>query len=206
MLKFAPLVWQNLGRNKLRTALTGAAIAFAVALVCVLRTMPAGLDAMLASMATEHAHLGAQRGRPRLRACPTRTSTRCARCPASWTRSRWTWFGGVFDADKGVEFPNFAVDAGSRRRRLRGLEHRSAGARGFPALPRRRDRRPQVMEKQGWKVGDLITLKSTIYPVEAAASASSARSRTSAPARLVPARVPRPGAARAGAAAAIRPA
>lgn len=44
MLKYAPLVWKNLGRNKLRSAITGVAIAFAVAMVCVLRMLPAALD------------------------------------------------------------------------------------------------------------------------------------------------------------------
>jgi hypothetical protein len=37
---FLPLIWSNLARNKLRTALTASAIGLAVALVCLLLTMP----------------------------------------------------------------------------------------------------------------------------------------------------------------------
>ena len=46
-MRYAPLVWKNLWRNKLRTAMTGGAIMLAVVLVCLLLTMPAGMDAML---------------------------------------------------------------------------------------------------------------------------------------------------------------
>jgi len=51
-VKYARLVLANLGRNKLRTALTGGAIMLAVLLVCVLLTMPAGLDAFLNNIAS----------------------------------------------------------------------------------------------------------------------------------------------------------
>ena len=39
-MKYAGLVLANLGRNRLRTALTGGAIMLAVLLVCVQLTMP----------------------------------------------------------------------------------------------------------------------------------------------------------------------
>ena len=42
MIKFLPFIWKNLTRNKLRTVLTGGAIALAILLVCLLRTMPDG--------------------------------------------------------------------------------------------------------------------------------------------------------------------
>jgi len=51
VIKFLPLVWKNLGRNKIRSVLTGSAIALAILLVCLLRTMPAGLDYLLDQMA-----------------------------------------------------------------------------------------------------------------------------------------------------------
>src|SRR5207244_5298226 len=51
-MKYAGLVLANLGRNRLRTALTAGAIMLAVLLVCVLLTMPAGLDAMLNKLAS----------------------------------------------------------------------------------------------------------------------------------------------------------
>ena len=46
-MKYWPLILKNLGRNRLRTLLTGAAIALSIALVSLLLTMPAGFDAVL---------------------------------------------------------------------------------------------------------------------------------------------------------------
>ena len=69
----------------------------------------------------EQPHLGPQQGRASSTRCPTPTSRRCARCRASSRATSWTWFGGAFEEEKGVTFPNFAVDAEHDRRRLRGL-------------------------------------------------------------------------------------
>ena len=166
MLKYAPLVWKNLGRNKLRSALTGAAIAFAVAMSCVLRMMPAGLDAMLNSMATGtrvsvHNEAGLTYGLPYAYLNKVRSM------PGVVDALTYTWFGGVVDADKGVEFPNFAVDVD----RLGVVfEDWNIDPAALAELQRNRSATlvgQMVMEQQGWKVGDQITLRSTIYPVEA---------------------------------------
>jgi putative ABC transport system permease protein len=166
MWKYAPLVWKNLGRNKLRSVLTGAAIAFAVAMVCVLRTMPAGLDAMLASMSTGtrisvHNEAGITYGLPYAYLNKVRAM------PGVVDALTFTWFGGVVDADKGVEFPNFAVDADHV-----GVvyEDWNIDPKALADFQRYRDGAlvgRMVMERQGWKVGDLITLHSTIIPVDA---------------------------------------
>jgi len=50
-MKYLGFIRANLQRNKLRTALTGGAITLAVALVCLLLTMPAGLDALVEQLA-----------------------------------------------------------------------------------------------------------------------------------------------------------
>ena len=142
MTKFFPLIWKNLGRNKTRSLLTGGAIALAVTLVCLLQTMPAGLDSHARQRHEEQPHLGAQQGRRRLPDAlllhpeGPRAARRASRRPAG------TWFGGAFEEEKGVTFPNFAVSHDDDRRRIRGLEHRPAAAGRLPPLPRRRDRRP----------------------------------------------------------------
>jgi putative ABC transport system permease protein len=166
MLKYAPLVWKNLGRNKLRSLLTGAAIAFAVAMACVLRMMPAGLDAMLSSMSTGtrisvHNEAGLTYGLPYAYLNKVRAM------PGVVDALTFTWFGGVVDEDKGVEFPNFAVDA----------DHVGVVYEDWKIDPRvleefQRNRNAalvgkMVLDRKGWKVGDLITLRSTIYPVVA---------------------------------------
>jgi len=74
-MKFLPLIWRNLGRNRLRTALTCVAASLAIALVCLLRTMPAGLDAFLSTVASN----------TRL-SIHNRSSWHCAFSPSSPTR------------------------------------------------------------------------------------------------------------------------
>ncbi len=166
MWKYAPLVWKNLGRNKLRSLMTGAAIAFAVAMVCVLRTMPAGLDAMLDTMSTGtrisvHNEAGITYGMPYAYLNKVRAM------PGVVDALSFTWFGGVVDQDKGVEFPNFAVDAD---RVGVVYEDWKIDPQALADFQRYRDGAlvgHMVMERQRWKIGDLITLHSTIWPVDA---------------------------------------
>jgi len=80
----------------------------------------------------------------------------------------WTWFGGVFREEKGVEFPNFAIEpdqVGSvwqdwkiEPQQLEEFRRYRDGAlvgRG-------------TLTKNGWKIGDLVTLKGTVYPLDLA--------------------------------------
>jgi putative ABC transport system permease protein len=76
-----------------------------------------------------------------------------------------TWFGGAFEEEGRVTFPNFAVE----------VEHVGAVYPDYPIEPqqladfqRYRDGAlvgRQTMKKYGWKVGDRITLRSTVWPV-----------------------------------------
>jgi putative ABC transport system permease protein len=166
MLKYAPLVWKNLGRNKLRSVLTGAAIAFAVAMACVLRMMPAGLDAMLNSMSTG-TRISVHNEAGLTYALPYAYLNKVRAMPGVVDAVTYTWFGGVVDADKGVEFPNFAVDVD----RLGVVfEDWQVDPQALAEFQRNRNATlvgQMVMEQQGWSVGDEITLRSTIWPVEA---------------------------------------
>src|SRR5262249_53173951 len=78
----------------------------------------------------------------------------------------WVWFGGAFEQDGKVTFPNFAVE----------VEHIGAVFPDYPIKPdqladfqRYRDGAivgRQVMHQYGWKIGDRITLRSTAWPVD----------------------------------------
>jgi putative ABC transport system permease protein len=162
-VKYLGLIRANLGRNKLRSALTGGAIMLAVVLVCLLLTMPAGLNAILDGLANN-----------------TRISVHnkagiVYQMPASFTRKvrqvdgvaaavAQTWFGGAFEEEGRVTFPNFAVEP----------EHVGAVYPDYPITPaqladfqRYRDGAivgRQLLRKYGWKIGDRITLRSTVWP------------------------------------------
>ena len=164
-MKYFGLVRANLGRNKLRTALTGGAIMLAVALVCLLLTMPAGLDALLNSIANN------------TRICVHNKAGIVYSMPYAFTRKvrqldgvaaavAMTWFGGAFEEQGRVTFTNFAVEA----------EHIGAVYPDYKLDPqaltdfqRYRDGAivgRQTMKKYGWKIGDRVTLKSTVWPVD----------------------------------------
>ena len=165
MIRFLPLVWRNLGRNKTRSVLTGAAIALAIALVCVLRTMPEGLDNLLASIARNN-RISVHNEAGIVYALPYSYLQKVRSVPGVVAATSWTWFGGAFEEEKGVTFPNFAVDADSI-----GPVYEDLGIapEALEAFRRQRDAAlvgRQTLEKYRWKVGDRVTLKSTVFPVD----------------------------------------
>jgi putative ABC transport system permease protein len=165
VIRFLPLVARNLGRNKLRSALTGGAILLAIALVCVLRTMPAAFDAILSRL-SNNTRISIHHSAGIVYSMPYAYLNKIRSIPGVVDAVSWTWFGGALDPDEGVTFPNFAVDADHVARvyedyaldptQLSEFERTRTGALvGMRA-----------MTDNGWKIGDLVTLKSTIYPLE----------------------------------------
>lgn len=163
-MKFLPLIWRNLARNKLRTALTAGAIALAVALVCLLLTMPGGLDRILNDYAS-NTRLVVVNKAGLVYPLPYAYLQKVRAMDGVVEAASWTWFGGVFREEKGVEFPNFAVepdpigvvweDWGIDPAQLEAFRRYRDGAivgRG-------------TLNRQGWKLGDRVTLQSTVYPV-----------------------------------------
>jgi len=165
MIRFLPLIWRNLVRNKVRSALTGAAIAFAIALVCVLRTMPVGLDNFLSSLA-KNTRISVHNEAGIVYPLPYSYLQKVRNVPGVVEATTWTWFGGAFEVEKGVTFPNFAVDAETI-----GAVYEDLGIapEQLEAFRRQRDATligRLTLEKYGWKIGDRITLKSTVLPVD----------------------------------------
>jgi putative ABC transport system permease protein len=163
MIKFLPLVWRNLGRNKTRSALTGAAIALAIALVCLLRTMPAGLDSMLSSL-TRNNRISVHNKAGIVYPLPYSYLQKVRSVPGVVEATSWSWFGGAFEEEKGVTFPNFAVNPETIGVVYEDLE---IDRQALADFQRYRDAAlvgRQTLERYGWKVGDLITLKSTVFP------------------------------------------
>jgi putative ABC transport system permease protein len=164
-VKFLPLVWRNLLRNRLRSALTGGAIALAIALVCILRTMPAGFDYFLERLAT-NTRISVHNTAGIVYSMPYAYLARVRAVPGVVEAVSWTWFGGAVDKDDGVTFPSFAVDADSIGVVFADLgiapetlEHFRTHRDG--ALVGR-----QTMKRYGWKPGDVVTLSSLVWPLE----------------------------------------
>jgi putative ABC transport system permease protein len=163
-VKYLPFIWRNLMRNRIRTFLTGGAIALAVALVCLLLTMPAGLDAVLKDYASNTrivVHNEAGLVYPMPYAYLNKVRAR----PGVVAASSWTWFGGAYDVDEGVTFPNFAVEPDAIGQVWEDWKISTAHLEAFR---RARDGAlvgRNTLEQYGWKLGDRISLASTIFPV-----------------------------------------
>ena len=165
MIRFLPFVLRNLLRNKLRSLLTGVAIMLAIALVCVLRTMPEGFDAFLNALA-KNSRISIHNTAGIVYGMPYAYLSRVETVPGVVAAVSWSWFGGAVDPDRGVAFPNFAVDADrigvvfeDLGMTPEAVEHFRTHRDG--ALVGR-----MTMKRQGWRVGDEVTLSSTVYPLE----------------------------------------
>jgi putative ABC transport system permease protein len=164
-MKYLPLILANLRRSPLRSALTAAAIGFAIALVCLLRTMPEGLETILdyASSGTRlvvlnqagfdyplpYAHLQRVRGIAGVHAAAS-----------------WTWYGGMYEVEKGVTFPSFATEPEVIAEVFPDFE---LGPEALAAFQSRRDAAiagRATAASYGWKVGDRIALVGSLYPVD----------------------------------------
>jgi putative ABC transport system permease protein len=77
----------------------------------------------------------------------------------------WNWFGGAVDITKGVEFPNFAVDPDQIDQVYSDWK---LDPKVFEDFRKYRDAAlvsSDTLKKFGWKVGDNVTLTSTVFPI-----------------------------------------
>ncbi|MBX3024044.1 ABC transporter permease [bacterium] len=163
-MKWLGLVRANLGRNALRTALTGAAITLAVALVCMLLTMPEGLNSLLDNL-TNNTRISVHNKAGVVYAMPYAFTRKVRQVDGVAAAAAMTWFGGAYEEAGRVTFPNFAVEAdqvgavypdyGIRPEQLADFQRYRDGA----IVGR------QTMRKYNWKIGDRVTLRSTVWPV-----------------------------------------
>jgi len=163
--KYLPFVWKNLTRNKLRSLLTCAAVALAIALVCLLMTMPAGLRAIVDTFAN-NTRISVHNEAGLVYPLPYAYIQKIRALPGVTGAVSWTWFGGVFEIEKGVTFPNFAVEP----------EHIPVVFDDYEIDPKqledfRRYRDGAIvgratLERNHWKIGDLVTLRGTVFPID----------------------------------------
>ncbi len=163
-MKFVPFVLRNLLRNKLRTVLTGGAIGLAMLLVCFFLTMPGGIDRLLSEISSNvrvsvHNKGGVVYDMPyayvqRLRSLPGVTAV-----------NGEVWFGGAFEEESKVTFPSFAIEPEA-------VESVWPDYKIDPiALEKFRRQRDaaivgrETMKKYGWRIGEEVSLVSTVWPV-----------------------------------------
>jgi len=155
------LLFRNTFRHKLRTGLTILGITVAIMAFGLLRTVIsawyAGVEASSAS------RLVTRNAVSLVFSLPLSYKDKIRQVPGVTTVSYGNWFGGVYISEKNF-FPNFVVNAKSyldlypeylltQNQRKAFLLNRKGCIAGR-----------KLAEKYGWKVGDGIVLKGTIFP------------------------------------------
>lgn len=164
-MKWLGFIRANLSRNKLRTALTGGAITLAVALVCLLLTMPAGLDNLIDNL-TSNTRISIYNKGGVVYSMPYAFTRKVRQVDGVAAAVAFTWFGGAYEEAGRVTFPNFAVEADQVAAVYPDYD---IAPEQMAAFQRYRDATlvgRGTMQKYNWKIGDRITLKSTVWPVD----------------------------------------
>jgi putative ABC transport system permease protein len=155
------LIFKNAFRHKLRTGLTMLGVAVAILAFGLLRTV---VDAWYAGVAASSANRLVTRNAVSLIfPMPLAYKEKIRQVPGVKTVSYSNWFGGVYIDEKNF-FPNFAIAAKTHlqiypeflltpREQEAFLQDRKGAVAGR-----------KVAARYGWKLGDTVTLKGTIYP------------------------------------------
>ena len=164
-MKFLPLVLANLRRSPLRSVLTAAAIALAISLVCLLRTMPAGLETILdyAASGTRVVVLNKAGFDYPL---PYAYLQKVRALPGVVSAASWTWYGGMFEVEKGVTFPSFATEPEVIAEVFPDFKLTAEKVELFRSHRDGAIIGRATAQSYGWKVGDRIALKGDLYPVD----------------------------------------
>lgn len=163
-MTYSRLVLRNALRNKRRTALTVLSVAFSLFLLITLYTL---LDALMNPPEGDQTELrlAVRRSTSLADAMPIAYEKKITTVPGVELVLPLQWFGGYYMEPKNF-FANFATDPHrlfdmfpelgvSEETKQAMLEDRRAAVAGIG-----------LMERYGWKVGDRVTLKGTIFPVD----------------------------------------
>lgn len=154
------LVLRNAFRHKLRTALTVVGIVVAITAFGLLRTI---VDAWYAGAnASSSARLVTRSSVSLVFPLPLTYAQKIRQVPGVSGVSWMNWFGGVYVTERNF-FPQFAIDAPSYLEMYPELVLPAAERKAFFV-----DRQGAIVgrklaDQYGWKVGDTIPLRGTIY-------------------------------------------
>lgn len=161
MLFFLRLIFRNMFRHKLRTALTVVGIIVAVIAFGLLRTVVGAWYA--GAEGTSSTRLVTRHAISLVFPLPISYAAKIRQVPGVSTVSYANWFGGVYISEKNF-FPQFAVETGSY---FELYPEFVIPPEQFSAFLH--DRKSCIAGRKlaaqyGWKIGDVIPLRGTIYP------------------------------------------
>jgi putative ABC transport system permease protein len=155
------LVLRNAFRHKLRTSLTIVGIVVAIVAFGVLRTI---VDAWYAGAnASSSARLVTRNAVSLTFALPLTYAQKMRQVPGVTSVAWANWFGGVYIKESNF-FPQFAISAQTYLDMYPEFVLSPAERKAFMADRTGAIAGRKLAEKYGWKVGDQIPLRGTIYP------------------------------------------
>jgi len=164
-MKYLRLVVKSVGRNKRRTVLTILSITVSIFLLATMRSVITTLNAA-SEVSGAETRLVVRRNTSLADDMPEAYREKIAQVPGVILVCPVDWFGGIYKEDKLENFfAQFHVDANIL---FDVLGEYQIDADQLAAFKRERAAAVagrKLFEKFGWKIGDVIELKGTIYPV-----------------------------------------
>jgi putative ABC transport system permease protein len=158
------LVLRNFQRGRLRTILTASSIALSIFLVCAVLTLPQGFRSILDRMAST-TRISVHNKAGITYFMPYSYLARIRAVPGVAAAASFSWFGGIYDEPKNL-FPNFAVDVEATGDVWPDFK---IDPQALADFRRYRDGALvgyQTMRSFHWNVGDRVTLRGTVWPVD----------------------------------------
>ncbi len=163
-MTYPRLVVRNLLRHPFRTLFTTLSIALSIFLVCAVLTLPSALDTIL-ERAASNVRISVHHKAGLTYWLPFAFVNKVRGIPGVVAVNHYSWFGGIYDEPKNL-FPNFAVDPDNVTEMWPDYRIDPAEAARFRATRNGTLVGEQTFRKFGWHIGQEITLRGTIFPVD----------------------------------------
>lgn len=162
-MKYLPLIWRNVMRNKIRSLFTGASIAMSLFLVVTLYSLLSSGEE-IADKTEVHHRVAVLNEAGLAGRVPIVYVSRIAKVPGVVVATPFSWFGGNY-RDERANFAQFGVDP---KTVFNVYEEYEIPPEQLEAW--QKDRTgcvvgAQLADHYGWKIGDKIPLQGSIYPV-----------------------------------------
>ncbi|HEY6571840.1 MAG TPA: ABC transporter permease [Candidatus Eisenbacteria bacterium] len=160
-MKFLGYITAHLWRHKRRTFLTVSSIAIALFLFCTLRTVMTSFDAAL--RASADTRLVVRHAASLVFPLPLSYRDRLSQIEGVTGVSYGNWFGGIYQDPKN-NIAQFAVDVPTFLKLFPEIEMPAEQRDAWLAERTSCIVGETVAAKYGWKLGDVVPIKGTIYP------------------------------------------
>jgi putative ABC transport system permease protein len=163
-MTYPRLVVRNLLRHPFRTLFTTLSIALSIFLVCAVLTLPGALSTIL-ERAASNVRISVHHKAGMTYWLPFAFVNKVRGIPGVVGVNHYSWFGGIYDEPKNL-FPNFAVDPETVAQVWPDYAIEPAALARFRTTRNGALVGEQTFRKFGWHVGQQITLRGTIFPVD----------------------------------------